>query len=384
MMEFTYDGVVRQSFGFYNPNHAAALICAVMPFLWGWRRRWTWVGWSLSIALLVPLALTYSRTGFVVLVLELIGYFILTKCKNWKLIVVVAGAVLGAMVLGGVLLRFTLDRSILNRPEIWWAGLKLCSVNPLGVGFGNSGLLASTFLLDGIECRTLVNSHLTLWSEQGIFVAFVWFSIIFYAISNIKRRPRIGVAFVGLCLSASCASIFDWGVLFDFAEYGKMGLQNFIQAWIMFILFGVLGASLMIGKTRWQRVGIPIGIAGLFVIVPLLFPCDAPKIRHGHVVRDAEPQVFVMYDEDWTLKNVLDMLNGGYVLPLRPREVVSAPPGGEVWLFGAMVECAGRFDKHKIVLVDPPEFFTLPPNTTKVLIPRFPERTLEGTPVEFY
>ena len=34
MMEFTYDGMVRQGFGFYNPNHAAAVICAVFPFLW--------------------------------------------------------------------------------------------------------------------------------------------------------------------------------------------------------------------------------------------------------------------------------------------------------------------------------------------------------------
>ena len=35
MMEFTFDGIVRQGFGFYNPNHAAALICAISPFLWG-------------------------------------------------------------------------------------------------------------------------------------------------------------------------------------------------------------------------------------------------------------------------------------------------------------------------------------------------------------
>jgi hypothetical protein len=33
MMEFTYQGIVRQGFGFYNPNHAAALICAVMPLI---------------------------------------------------------------------------------------------------------------------------------------------------------------------------------------------------------------------------------------------------------------------------------------------------------------------------------------------------------------
>ena len=36
MMEFTCDGMVRMGYGFYNPNHAAALICALLPFLWEW------------------------------------------------------------------------------------------------------------------------------------------------------------------------------------------------------------------------------------------------------------------------------------------------------------------------------------------------------------
>ena len=53
MMEFTYDGMVRYGFGFYNPNHAAALICAVMPFLWGWK-RFQPLGWCLSLILTVP------------------------------------------------------------------------------------------------------------------------------------------------------------------------------------------------------------------------------------------------------------------------------------------------------------------------------------------
>ena len=35
MMEFTYDGFVRWGFGFHNPNHAAAAICALLPFVWG-------------------------------------------------------------------------------------------------------------------------------------------------------------------------------------------------------------------------------------------------------------------------------------------------------------------------------------------------------------
>ena len=32
------DGGVRLSFGFHNPNHAAALACALLPPCWGWRR----------------------------------------------------------------------------------------------------------------------------------------------------------------------------------------------------------------------------------------------------------------------------------------------------------------------------------------------------------
>ena len=27
----------RLSFGFHNPNHAAALACALLPLCWGWR-----------------------------------------------------------------------------------------------------------------------------------------------------------------------------------------------------------------------------------------------------------------------------------------------------------------------------------------------------------
>ena len=33
MMEFTSDGIVRWGFGFYNPNHAAALITLLFPLL---------------------------------------------------------------------------------------------------------------------------------------------------------------------------------------------------------------------------------------------------------------------------------------------------------------------------------------------------------------
>ena len=72
-MEFVAGDVVRMGFGFFNPNHAAALICAVIPFCWGWRGRWRWAGRLIGAALCVMLAMTYSRTGVLVLVCEIVA-----------------------------------------------------------------------------------------------------------------------------------------------------------------------------------------------------------------------------------------------------------------------------------------------------------------------
>ena len=93
MMEFTFDGMVRHGFGFYNPNHAAAMICAIFPFLWGWK-KYAWLGWIATCLLTIPLALTYSRTGVLVLLLELAAYFILSERKSWKAITAAVGGVL--------------------------------------------------------------------------------------------------------------------------------------------------------------------------------------------------------------------------------------------------------------------------------------------------
>ena len=76
-MDFVVGDVVRQGFGFANPNHAAAAICAAFPFCWGWggaagvralprRRGWRWAGRLVGVALCVMLAVTCSRTGTLV------------------------------------------------------------------------------------------------------------------------------------------------------------------------------------------------------------------------------------------------------------------------------------------------------------------------------
>ena len=70
VVEFAVGDVVRQGFGFANPNHAAAAICALLPFCWGWGGKWRWAGRLVGVALCVMLAMTYSRTGMAVLAIE--------------------------------------------------------------------------------------------------------------------------------------------------------------------------------------------------------------------------------------------------------------------------------------------------------------------------
>ena len=68
----------RLAFCFHNPNHAAALICALLPLCWGWRRAW-WAGRALSAALLVALLLTQSRTGVLVAGVEAMAWWWISR-----------------------------------------------------------------------------------------------------------------------------------------------------------------------------------------------------------------------------------------------------------------------------------------------------------------
>ena len=82
IVDFVVGDFVRQGFGFANPNHAAAAICALFPFCWGWTRC-VWLGRMLFVLLCVMLALTQSRTGLIVLVLEMSVWWIL-KLRNYN------------------------------------------------------------------------------------------------------------------------------------------------------------------------------------------------------------------------------------------------------------------------------------------------------------
>ncbi|MBR2771937.1 MAG: hypothetical protein IKD78_07990, partial [Bacteroidales bacterium] len=262
----------RLAFGFYNPNHAAAMICALLPFCWGWR-RYPWLWRFLLLALLVALLLTQSRTGLVLMAAEAIA---MSKCKVESVKCKMTGFSLAlwgvAVAVWWMWSRLTIDDSILNRPRIWFAGLQLFAANPSGVGLGNSGTVASAFLLPGIpEVRTMINAHITLLAEFGWFVGFAWFAFISLALLGLRQSPRVGIAFAGLVVSGCSSTVFDWPVLFDFADFGGLGMTNWILSWTMFLMFVGMGCWLIAKSVLpWRRncssrVLFATAIAGLLV-----------------------------------------------------------------------------------------------------------------------
>lgn len=223
----------------------------------------------------------------IVLVLELFAFYLLSGRKNLKLLLSGIAVLFLCAGIWGVLSRFTWDKAISNRPDIWLAGLKIYAANPMGVGLGNSGLIVSTFLLDGIVCRTLVNSHLTLLAEGGLLVGFLWAGLIYYAPINGIRKPAVWYAFAGLTLSAFFASVFDWPVLFDFRTFGGLGMTNFLLSWgYAVVVFGNSALSVMgkdcTAKFTDRRLGFSDDCASA-VVFPFRGNAGRPQRNGGEI-----------------------------------------------------------------------------------------------------
>lgn len=421
-MEFTYQGIVRQGFGFYNPNHAAALICAVMPFVWllaGRRQPHTpfrsgsfflrAVAVMATAGLLVMLALTFSRTGVVVLGLQLLAFCWLSSRgrrggarSRMPFLLAALVLALGVAVFGivGVFARFGLDASALNRLAIWRAGLKLAAINPLhGVGVGRSGLLATLFLLpEGVVCRTLVNSHLTLLAECGCALGFAYLWGIGYALLNGICKPAAWVSFMGLCVSATVSSVFDWDVLSDVFGHGGLTRMNFILSHLSFALFAGLGVYLC-----WGRVGrFPLAVSGMAALVCVALPCllgtgpRLPSVQGDWLVQAGDSPVLAYHDGKFDLRAVVGILERegrGYRVSVKPSLGVdkSQTAPAQVVLFGDCAEFAALYGRSRALLVSPPEALDFPENTARLILRRYPRRpSLEhtarerGIPVEYY
>ena len=306
-----------------------------------------------------------------------------------------------AIVLWWMWPRLALDGAVMNRPKIWLAGLQLFAANPMGVGFGNSGEIASAFMLpDGITVRTLVNSHLTLLAEMGAIVGGAWLAFIALALAAGRAMRRTWVAFAGLAVSAFSSSVFDWHVLFDFAEKGGYGTLNFVLAWALFAGFAVMGVVCICGgmfltqrrrdaecaerarRSVARMVVLPVVCAAvaLCAVVVGFRSDDTPKVEGEYVVcggvgarrptdcggAPGSRGPCVYRDGEWSLEAVAKRFPDGARFRIRPGVPEDAEDSGDVWLFGDAAESAWRFKDARLTLVDPPEFCDPPANAVVV------------------
>lgn len=395
-MEFTYGGLVRYGFGFYNPNHAAALICAILPFVWllflqpqFWKK---FAGFLLSAVLVCALTMTYSRSGIVVLALEAVAFLAATRFKRWKPFAILGVVIVGLAVLLGVSERFTIDASVSNRLQIWQAGLSIFAANPFGVGLGNSGKIATAFLLpDGINCRTLVNSHLTLLCEYGIVIGALWLTFIAYAIFGVFKKPsrlKIAavIAFCGLVVSATFASVFDFEVLFYSQRFEYFTTLNVVMQWVNFVVFLGLGIYLCLGNFTLKRVAVSVGISciallGLFAIGKTL--PQSPKYRQIAGVEfvgftENTPQKITLFDDDCTLKSAWDFISThnigkDCVIALQPfcRESLPNTLVREYILFGNCSDFANTTNTPCILIKPSPYFTPQGKNISAIYLPKW-------------
>lgn len=395
-MEFTYEGLVRYGFGFYNPNHAAALICAMLPFVWllflqpqFWKKLF---GFLLSATLVCALAMTYSRAGIVVLALESVVFLAGTRLKSWKPFAVLGVVVVGAAVVLGVSERFALDASASNRLQIWQAGFSIFAANPFGVGLGNSGKIATAFLLpDGINCRTLVNSHLTLLCEYGISIGALWLTFSVYAVLGVLNTPsrlKIAavIAFCGLAVSAVFASVFDFEVLFYPQRFGHFTTLNVLMQWVNFVAFLALGAYLCLGKLSPKRFAVSFGIScvvflGLFTIGETL--PQSPKYQQIDGIEfvwfpENTPQRLVLFDDNYTLKSAWDFITSHGIdkdcaIALQPFCGESLPNASakEYILFGNCSDFANTTNVHCVLIKPSPYFTPQGKNISAIYLPKW-------------
>lgn len=401
-MEFTYEGFVRYGFGFYNPNHAAAFICAILPFAWillfqkaCWQKI---LGSLLSVILIFALAFTYSRAGVLVFILEALAFAFYFGKKYWKAYCTIGVILIFSLLISSALGRFTFDAAASNRIEIWLAGLRLFLGNPLGVGLGNSGEIASAFLLPSdIEIRSLVNSHLTLLCEFGFIVGAFWISLIFCAIkygycqrANPLKFAAL-VSFCGLVVSSGISSVFDWEVLLNPSKFEYITNVNLAALYCLFALFSLLAFYLIKGAFN-ARAFISVFALCIVLFLPFLILSRGslilPAVRkiHGDVfVRNCKdpPYSVVIFDDDYNLKSAMAILRELglseriYICKnsWQNREKLPRENPKSFILFGKCSDFLNENIAAPCVLIMPPPHFTTDArNISKIYIPKWNNR----------
>lgn len=247
--QYFFDGVVRASFLWENPNHAAVVFACAIPLLWiadrfgGTARGYRWiryVAWLLEAMLFSMLVLTYSRSGILAWAAAAVCFTLMSvrdptspfvPWRFWLLRATTVLALVGGLGLSRRLASVaTGDPSAVNRIELWFGGMQLIAANPWdGWGKGESGLAFMHWVQDPTSnavCRGMVNSYLNFAVEFGMLSLFVCLVFILIPIvvgcaSLSTQPPNRRLALTGCCcglVAFFVAGVFNtlwihWSVL---------------------------------------------------------------------------------------------------------------------------------------------------------------------------
>lgn len=274
--------------------------------------------------------------------------------------------------ISGLWMRFRLDGAVLNRPKIWWAGLQLSAVNPLGVGSGNSGKLATAFLLpEGVQCRTLVNSHLTLLVEYGMIAGLFWFAALFYALSHGIRKTASFCALPDLPSQQRVPQflIGEFYLTFKIMANFLIELPAFLELFLFYI--GLL-VCCSIGKFhRKKAAAVTGGVCLLLLLLLFLQTPETPRIKGKFIIKEGSPFTALLYDSSWNLREIRPYLQGGWVLPLNsgiPPKYSGKAAIERIYLFGEMCSLAMSVSGIPLYFICPPDYIELPDNLKGVYL----------------
>lgn len=395
-MEYYYQGALRWNFGFENPNHAAALIAALLPFVWLAGRIWQPTRFPLRMvweaacaALLIGgwtlLGLTVSRSGLVAATAAFIwiGWRTFPAWRVRRVFVAACALVCaGVAVTTGILPRaattlVTPDASATNRLALWRGALEMLAIAPQGVGTGNSG----AFFMNWLQApdatggyRTMVNSYLTFLTEWGLLsgalAGFVFLALVLVCIPGKTSSSALTNSAIA-CEAALIA--------FVVAGFFSTTMET-IEVWIpaVIALGGLVGLTFVSGRSRrlgfrpalGLAAGLSVGLAVLLWAAGCLLQAGNPlslrfvKTKNGSILeaRSRYPgqgengELLVLPDTSVmgkTYGKALRLLITGRNLVLKVHENLSGFQSTSGWVMTAGKHGAQGDGQKRIILLAP-------------------------------
>lgn len=182
---------LRATGTFLHPNVLACFLVITFFVAENLKKPWAYLRWIL----ILPLLLTFSRSGFLAL---MVGFLVNTekRGKNFLLLgIIIGGAMLIPLLREIAITRLTLGNSFVERVDIFTAAYDMILSHPLGVGAKNFLLNlppTSTWLYQPVH-----NIFLLFAAENGIIASL--FFLMLFALAfwqNKSSRPLVAALFV--------------------------------------------------------------------------------------------------------------------------------------------------------------------------------------------